>query len=77
MKAISLQFQALMRHHLNPEWKPKTLDEKQRKSPLGVVFRLFELYPLYLAMRLAGMKRLYWNIHRRTYMALHHGENLF
>lgn len=72
-----IQFQGLMSRHIkNPDALQK-LDAKQQKRPLGVLYCLFGLYPLYLAMRLVGMKRLYWNIHRRLYMALHHGENLF
>jgi len=72
-----LQYQVSMSPHIkNPDALQK-LDKKQQRHPLGVLFLLFQLYPLYLVMRLLGMKRLYWSMHRRLYMALHHGENLF
>jgi len=73
----SLRLQALMSLHIkNPDALQK-LDSKQKMRPVGVLYRLFQLYPLYLAMRLLGMKRLYWNIHRRVYMAAHYEESLF
>lgn len=72
-----LQLQELMSLHIkNPDAIQK-LDDSQKMRPLGVLYRLFELYPLCLAMRLLGMKQLYFRIHRRLYMALHHGEKLF
>ena len=66
----------LMSRHIKNPHLMRTLDEQQRKGLLGVVFRLYGLYPLYLAMRLLGMKRRYWRIHRGIYMALHHQETL-
>ena len=64
------------RHIKNPAALQK-LDDSQKKRPLGVIFQLVELYPLYWVMRLLGMKRKYWCIHRRLYMALHYEESLF
>lgn len=74
---IIFQFQALMSRHIKNPDALQRLEKQQQKRPLGVLFRLFGLYPLYLAMRLLGMRRIYWSTHRRLYMALHHGENLF
>ena len=70
-----LQRRGLMSRHIRNPDALRSLDERQRRSLLGVGYRLFGLYPLYLAMRLLGMKRRYWRVHRRLYMALHHGEN--
>ena len=71
------QLRALMsRHIVNPDALRK-LDEKQKRSRMGVLYRLYGLYPLYWVMRLLGMRSLYFRIHRRLYMALHHGESLF
>ena len=67
------QYPGLMSRHIKNPNALQKLDEKQRKRPLGVLYRLFGLYPLYLAMRLTGMKQLYWSIHRRVYMAVHYG----
>ena len=71
------QRRELMRWHIKNPHALQKLDASQRKSLLGVLYRLFELYPIYLVWHLLGMKRLYWRAFRRLYMALHHGETLF
>ena len=72
-RSVCPQRRGLWSRHVRNPHALRALDERQRKHPVGVVYRLFGLYPLYLAMRLLGMKRLYWRVHRRLYMAAHRG----
>ena len=53
------------------------LDVKQQKHRYGVTFRLLTEYPLCLAGHLPITRKIYWNIHRRLYMAVRYGERLF
>ena len=69
------QLRGLMSLHIkNPDAIQK-LDGLQKKRPLGVLYRLFGLYPVYLVMRLLGMKLQYWKVHRCLYMGAHREES--
>ncbi len=73
----ALRFQCLMSRHIKNPQAIQTLDKQQQKRLAGVLFSLFGLYPLYLAMRLVGLKGLYFRIHRHLYMVARYGENQF
>lgn len=72
-----LQPRGLMYKHIKNRHEIQKLGDSQKMRPLGVLYRLFELYPLYLVMRLLGIKRQYWIVHRAVYMVLHYEESLF
>ena len=67
------QYQGIMSRHIAYPDAIDKLDDERLNRPLGIIYRLYSLYPLYLVMKLLGrkMKLTYWVYHVRMSRALH------
>ncbi len=67
------RYRGIMSRHIAYPDRWHKLDDEQLNRPLGIIYRLYSLYPLYLAMRSLGrrMRLSYWVYLIRMSKALH------